>query len=742
MMGSSGGCAGKQAWTRRLGRLGAAIALLPGISWASADRAIGPHVVDRTLELKAGRIDTSTLENLLPLDVIPFEPGERLVLQLDGPLTPQRRADLLSAGVELGEYLPQHAYLVRADAISTAALRNLPFVAWLGRFDSAWRIDPELGVRPYQSDARLALRSQGLTQIVVVLFAGDAPDAALGELSASGATILGQHLVGPQWMIDAISTLDTAYWMAEQPFVQYVEEAPEGAPRNDSNRWILQSNVNAQTPIWNRGIHGEGQVAGLIDGTPRESHCMFDDTPAPGPTHRKFVGWRNTGTIDSHGTHTAGTIAGDATPFNAYTTNDGIAYAAKISFSGMSAIFSNPSTLYARLIDQHNDGARAHSNSWGDDGTTAYTTWCRQIDQYSYDREEGVVAFAVTNLSTLRSPENSTSVLAVGASQDTPSQANHCSGGAGPTIDGRRKPEIYAPGCGTVSASSSSACGTASLTGTSMACPAITGAALLVRQYFTDGFYPTGVATPADALVPSGALLRAALINGSVDMTGIAGYPSNTEGWGRLLLDNVLYFPGDTAKLFVVDVRNSDGLSTGQAASYTFQVASNAVPLRVTMAYTQPPAAVNASNPVINNIDLEVLDPGANLYRGNVFASGQSATGGTADAKNSIENVIRMSPAVGTYTVTIRGTAVNAGQGVGLQGYALVVSGDITVGCSPPVVGDMNDDCHVDLDDLTALLSTFGLCAGNPGFNANADFDGSGCIDLGDLTVLLANFGV
>ena len=40
--------------------------------------------------------------------------------------------------------------------------------------------------------------------------------------------------------------------------------------------------------------------------------------------------------------------------------------------------------------------------------------------------------------------------------------------------------------------------------------------------------------------------MKATLLNGTVDMTGIAGYPGNTEGWGRgLLLDNALVFQGD-----------------------------------------------------------------------------------------------------------------------------------------------------------------------------------------------------
>ena len=43
-----------------------------------------------------------------------------------------------------------------------------------------------------------------------------------------------------------------------------------------------------------------------------------------------------------------------------------------------------------------------------------------------------------------------------------------------------------------------------------MACPAVTGSAALVRQYFEDGFYPTGAANAPDGFNPSAALVKAA----------------------------------------------------------------------------------------------------------------------------------------------------------------------------------------------------------------------------------------
>lgn len=57
------------------------------------------------------------------------------------------------------------------------------------------------------------------------------------------------------------------------------------------------------------------------------------------------------------------------------------------------------------------------------------------------------------------------------------------------------------------------------------------------------------------------------------------------------------------------------------------------------------------------------------------------------------------------------------------------------------IVGDVDLDGDVDLRDLAALLGAYGTCAGDPRYNANADFNSDNCVTLTDLAALLGNYG-
>jgi hypothetical protein len=266
-----------------------------------------------------------------------------------------------------------------------------------------------------------------------------------------------------------------------------------------------------------------------------------------------------------------------------------------------------------------------------------------------------------------------------------------------------------------------------------------------VRQYFLDGFYPTGTPLPGDALIPSGALVKSVLLNATVDMNLVAGYPSNAEGWGRLVLDRTLYFPSDARRLIVRDVRNAEGLGTGESQEFDITVTSAAEALRVTLVFTDPPAMVGAAHPVVNDLDLIVIGPneeitGGGTFRGNYFKNGQSEAGGVADPLNNVEQVYLPAPHAGTYSIEVRGTQVN---GAFTQGYAVVVSGAVSEPQpEQPLYGDADEDGDIDLADFARMQS----CHGGQGRAyvmpacAAFDVDVDGDVDLTDFAAFGPQF--
>ncbi len=721
------------------------------------------HAATPGLRLRVGTVTPS--ETLSDMKVA--LPQVRQVIQFRGVLSADQRAALADLGIRLGAYLPPNGYVAEIGDVDPQTVQGLPFVAAVGPYRPAWRLDPDLavltpdrsgGARLYRRIAaraalserlpadRAALLAQDRVRVTVASFSGEDPAEVRASLAAvPGVTPGGMVTAGGTVLIDAVAELGALEAVTQLPGVQFVEHAPVGSLRNATTGPVVQSGFPDLTPVWAAGLHGEGEIIGLIDAPPRLSHCMFSDVVDVGPLHRKFAASRPMPPLlsHSHGTFVAGVLAGDLGLPGVYDENDGVAFGARISFSDYFDVDDAPTSLLDRFVDAHNDGARIHTNSWGDNSSTAYTVWCNIIDQFSYDHEDDLVIFAATNLASLRSPENAKNVLAVGATSQYPAHNYHCEGGVGPTDDGRRKPEIFAPGCGVYSANYATACGLTSGFGTSYAAPAIAGAAALARQYFVEGFYPDGYADAAHTLTPTGALLRATLLNATEDMTGVTGYPSNTEGWGRLVLDNALHFIGDARRLDVRDVRNADGLNQGETDSWHVSVYDSSEPLRVTMVFTDPPAAIGTADPVINNLDLTVTAPGGAIYAGNAFAGGVSVPGGAADPQNTVEQVLLAAPARGAYTVSVSATTIN---GVLAQGYAVAVSGAIVSGAYslPAGFGDVDVDGDRDLADFAAFQCCFtgdGLGYASPGcgvFDADADGDIDEA-DFGPLRQILAS---
>eukprot|EP01025_Chloroclados_australasicus_P058013 TRINITY_DN725_c0_g1_i3.p1 TRINITY_DN725_c0_g1~~TRINITY_DN725_c0_g1_i3.p1 ORF type:complete len:1105 (+),score=142.03 TRINITY_DN725_c0_g1_i3:113-3316(+) len=254
----------------------------------------------------------------------------------------------------------------------------------------------------------------------------------------------------------------------------------------------------------------------------------------------------------------------------------------------------------------------------------------------------------------------------------------------GPTEDNRIKPDIVALGEAIRSAYGdrdlhNKNCQTAQLTGTSMSTPVIAGAILLIRQYYQDGFYPNGIKSQANAFNPSSALVKATLLNGAVDLQGVAETglplepsPSIKQGWGRVNLATTLALPDSQ---FTLWVEQNNSLATNVNHQYCVKIPMEVEteymhPLSVTLVWTDYPAELQSVNgTLVNDLDLKVISP-PGLPR---------STRGPApdpDRRNNVEREIVRLPVQGaSYMVLVSGFDVKqVKEETGGQPYALAVT--------------------------------------------------------------------
>jgi len=680
------------------------------------------------LIFRSETVDLSQIPSLLHAGAR-FDPSVPYVIQLDGPMTPARREALSAAGVKLHQYLPVHAYIADLGTADATALVDAGFITWAGVFQDAWKISPTIGKSKFATKERRDLDASGRRLLVVNPFTAAGRERVIAKASELGGKA--QHLQSRDRSGRLGIEVDErrVNQLLKSKDILFVDEAPEAEPRNASTSWIVQSDIANVRTLWDMGLHGENQIAGIVDWDLRADHCSFDDPSNPiGPMHRKLLAYYGMGISPGfgyHGTHVGGTFAGkEVAELN--PDLKGLAYEAKIVFQHYNGVtVMGVFNAYDRFTIAHNDGARVHNNSWGNNDFF-YNQWARDIDAFTWDNEDDLVLVAVINSGIVKAPENAKNCLSVAGSKDSPNQNQKCKGGVGPTADGRQKPEVFAPGCGSRSANVNTVCGnddTLSDGGTSYATPAVSAMGLLARQYFMEGFYPTGVPDLAQAFTPSGALLKAVLINSAADMSGIAGYFNGTEGWGLIKMDDVIFFAGDARKTLIEDVRNASGLSTGETKSHYVVVGPTATQLKVTLVWTDAPAAAMAGLTPINNLDLSVHSPSAAVFLGNVFSGAESMTGGAADSVNNSEQVHLAAPEAGVWRIDVAGTAVNQDT----QGYALVVTGDVDC-----VKGDVNGDGMLDGLDVAEFVQI--LIGGGPFFpECAADMNYSGAPDIMDV---------
>ncbi|UCD91949.1 MAG: S8 family serine peptidase, partial [Methanobacteriota archaeon] len=706
------------------------------------------------------------IDEELKLDVYQSREIGYYIVKFKGPIKEDWKNQVGSYGVEISDYLPNNAFLVRMSTEEKESISQLEFVQWTGVFQPAYKVRPEL------------IELEGDFEVEIMTNTGEGIYTVLRVLDQN--RIISFHEGEDFGLVKAEISREKLPYLAKLGAVRYIEPNYEPTLTNEYMQWIHQTNGAGNRKLWNNGIDGSGQVIGFADTGLDYDHRFFrqdDLTITLGDIYnvtdyarRKLVrympmstyvgidpwtggdvwahrdsgpqmGWATSG----HGTMVSGTGAGRDNDAGGASLNDGLARGAQIYIQDIGTVCrpqpSSPMDDCLRFIpDDYDDlygpayvdGVRIHSNSWGTHDST-YDLEAMMTDKFMWEHPDMLVIYSNGNGGPasgdrydVGSPATAKSIVSAGAAGNARSitgwDQNDVAGysSLGPTADGRLKPTVTMVGEGRSSRSDSnpwSNTNTARETnwlGTSYAAPAAAGAASMIRQYFVDGFYPTGTAVAGNGFEPSAALMKGVMavsgqkITGSYrDFLGEQMWPNNSQGWGRPLLDRALYFSGDTKELAVVE--HKEGLLTGNEVEYRFFVNAGQE-LKIQLVWTDYPGTLGAPYALVNDLNLEVTAPSAAIYKGNVFSVpfgiSESRIAGGFDSVNPIEGVRLSSPGTGVWKVRV--IAANVPQGP--QPFALVVSGDLDaeygqVFIDKEVYSDQ-DTINIEVQDVNAASVT------------------------------------
>jgi hypothetical protein len=155
-----------------------------------------------------------------------------------------------------------------------------------------------------------------------------------------------------------------------------------------------------------------------------------------------------------------------------------------------------------------------------------------------------------------------------------------------------------------------------------MATPVTASNAAMIRQYFSnESFWQKecrrySPAASCNAFSPSGVLVKAVLITSGEPMYAyltrgrttvipdtILGVPPDYfQGYGRVMLSNVLPLTGTTHTAFQLFVQDLFEIKQNTVAKYTVTVTNNSLPLAFTVSWYDPPNAFWSGKAVLNDI--------------------------------------------------------------------------------------------------------------------------------------------
>jgi len=455
----------------------------------------------------------------------------------------------------------------------------------------------------------------------------------------------------------AVMTADQARALAAMPGVRRVEpdfrvQATMDAADRDFGTEAARQDFN---------VTGQGVEVCIVDTGVDPAHEQLDSKTSLGSSSIDFfdaVNARTTPYDDhGHGTHVASIAVGDGTGGPQAATFGGVAPGASLSAAKvLNSLGSGTASQVIAGIDWCADRPNVSvismslGSSEASDGQDAISL---SVNRAVVEKGKVVVVAAGNSgdgPSTVGSPGAAAQAITVGAVAEwsAPSGApNHSDGvylpyfsSRGPTLDGRVKPDVSAPGVTITAAKAGTVAGYVTFSGTSMATPFVSGTVALGLQG-----HPTW--TPDE--------VRSA-IEGTAQDRGPAGKDND---WGAGLLDGygfVARAEGTTGQTaFPANTRIQGTVADHGTWSRDFTVGSGdlGVPIGATIIIDGAPECVLGVGGFCfefnwgPDLDAELLDP-----NGAVIASSTCAAGAECGIGRQ-ETLHAMPTAPGTYTIRV-----------------------------------------------------------------------------------------
>ncbi|PWB56927.1 MAG: hypothetical protein C3F06_00090 [Candidatus Methanoperedenaceae archaeon] len=341
--------------------------------------------------------------------------------------------------------------------------------------------------------------------------------------------------------------------------------------------YLLNASLDTSSPAmgantwWSNGYNGSVMDAAVVDTGIDASHPALGVDYA-GVFHinalkyyRSIYADNSTDPDDfmGHGTHVAGIVASNDSRYRGPAYGIDKLINAKAGWKGTDGggymLWSDAMQAFDWSIFGNPDDADVISLSFGGGTTSGNSGFEHFLDAIVYDLDIQVVVAngnSGPGSSTVGEPAGAFNILAVGNVDDrkTVSRGDDMivySSSRGPTLDGRTKPDISAPGTSIMSANNNWETGPdfISLSGTSMATPQITGSVLLILDYKNFRWQPEAI--------------KALLLNTAEDK-GTAG-PDNDYGFGYVNLSNTYIHRDDLSTGSIGDLPNGSRFYKGIA---------------------------------------------------------------------------------------------------------------------------------------------------------------------------------